>query len=91
MKEMYNETNAIVAASHTMMVFHYELRGEVDKAIYANSTALQIMKYLARTRPQEVSKDGVHYPSIMIRCLSGEVASSNDPYEDSCYCCLLPL
>jgi hypothetical protein len=67
--ELYDDTSALVAATHVLISLHYTSLGDIDKASYATSLAQRIIELLLRTRPHETHKDGVNYGSLYLHTL----------------------
>jgi hypothetical protein len=73
MGDLYDDSSALVAATHALFAYHYGSLGEIDKASYANSLALRILEHLMRTRPEEKAKDGIHYATLYLHSLMIEI------------------
>jgi hypothetical protein len=88
MSELYDDSSALVAATHALFAYHYGSLGDIDKASYANALALRILEHLLRTRPHEKAKDGVHYATLYLHSLMIEIDVTPTLFVDPCCCTL---
>jgi hypothetical protein len=84
MRELYNDSHLLVAATHSLFSHRYTLQGDVEKAGRANSLAFRILGYLVRMRPNDRSKDGIQTATQYLRCLVNDIEMAPSTFVPFC-------